>query len=170
MYPDGRGHSTKQVKVLQGPCPPLHRTAPLKRYIRAEPQDIPVLPCCCKGCANSPTLEEHWQRDAGRAMQQNNMFQWGVHCLVIIWCPPLSGDWFTAYPTTWCLHLHCLHHGHCVTFQGCMAIFLQRTWACKTLLPFRPGLVRLWPAGRHRESVLPVVWENFMGRKELLTS
>lgn len=127
--------------------------------------------CCCRACANSPTLEEHWQWDAGRAgekeleehMQQDSMFQRGVLCLVIIWCPPLSeGDWFAAYPTTRCLHLHCLHHGNCVTVQGCMDILFQRTWACKTLLPFRPGLVRLCPAGRHRESVIPVVWKDFM--------
>lgn len=99
----------------------------------------------------------------GEHMQQDNMFQWGVHCLLIIWCPPLSeGDWFIAHPITCCLHRRCLHHADCVTVQGYMTIFFYRTWACKTLPPFRPGLVRLCPAGRHTESVSPVVWEDFM--------
>lgn len=88
-------HKAGTSQVLQGPCPPLHRTTPLRRYIKAEPQDIPVV-------VGAVQTGPHW-RSTGSGMdeelglrehiQQDNMFQWGVHCLVIIRCPPLTeGD------------------------------------------------------------------------------
>lgn len=132
-----------------------HRTSLYCSVVVGAVQTGPHWRSIGSGMRDEPGLGQH--------IQQDNMFQCDVHCLVIIQCPPLSeGDWFTAYPTTWCLHLHCLYHVNCVTIEGCMAIFFYRTWAYKILLPFRPGLVRLCPAGRHRESVLPVVWEDSM--------
>lgn len=153
-------HKADASQVLQGPCPPVSRSPPPRRYGRAEPHDSPGL---CKQTHAGGALE--WDAGiarAGRTRAAGHDVPVGCYSLLIS-APPLGeGDWFIAYPTNWCLRLHYLHWVDCVRIQGYVIIFLYRIWVCKTLFPFRLGLARLCPAGSPGGSVLPVVRGDFM--------